>query len=150
MPHALTASTACLATTLPWGETAVVPSRRVAGVPSWMTTPRSRTTRRRPRASRAGCVASARAPAADVLLEDDDTQVGVVLVEKIGGPESGESASHDDHVGLDVLVQGRTVRARILRQRVAQPPAALLAGSQRIAGEVEVVGPRRHGASVAG
>ena len=54
--HALMASTACFARTEPRSVIATgPPSSRVTVVPSWMVTPRSSTTRRKPRARKAGC-----------------------------------------------------------------------------------------------
>ena len=102
-----------------------------------------------PPPARESPVASARTAAADVLLEDGDAEVGVALVQEIRGPQTCESAAHDDDVCLDVLVERWALGPRVLRKRVAQPPAPLVARREGEPGQVEAVGARPHGASLA-
>ena len=102
-----------------------------------------------PPPARESPVAPARTAAADVLLEDGDAEVGVALVQEIRGPQTCESAAHDDDVCLDVLVERWALGPRVLRKRVAQPPAPLVARREGEPGQVEAVGARPHGASLA-
>jgi hypothetical protein len=94
-------------------------------------------------------VATAGPSAADLLLEHHDAQPRVALMQEISRPEAAESPADDHDVGLDVPGEGRARHPWILRERVAEPPAALPARRERKAGQVEVVGASRHGASLA-
>src|SRR2546427_12807153 len=90
-----------------------------------------------PPSARKPAVAPAWPTATDVLFQDRDPEVGIGFGEKERCPQAGESASDDHDVRVDVLVERRAITARLSRPRFTEPPAALCAGRQRIAGEVE-------------
>ena len=57
-------------------------------------------------------VAPRRAEAADLFLEDRDTQVAVSAQELTRGPQTGEPATDDRHVDVQVVLERRTGRDR--------------------------------------
>ena len=81
-------------------------------------------------------VAPARSAAADVLLQDDDAEIGVGLGQEVSGPQPGESAADDHDVGVDIFGQRRAIGAVLLGQRLTQPPAALGARREGVSGEI--------------
>src|SRR6266704_2460291 len=92
-----------------------------------------------PPSAREAPVAAARTAAANVLLQHRDAEVRVPLHKPVGGPESRESATDDDDVGGPVGRKWRTRCSVFGGQRLAQPPAALRAGRQRRARQVEQI-----------
>src|SRR4029077_6216239 len=90
-----------------------------------------------PPSARKAAVATARAAAADVLLQDRYPQRGIGLGQEVGGPQPGETPADDDDIDVDVLGERRAIRSRLRGQSLTQPPASLGSGRQRVAREVE-------------
>src|SRR5947209_3049974 len=131
------ARTTCSERTAPWSVRTTAGRDRstsVTRVRSKMRTPRSSRRRRSPRANRdrqrvaqtllfaeqpgqrrkipprrreEPAVAPARAAADDVLLQHRDPKTRLALAEADRGPQPGEAAAHDAHVGDDVRLQWR-------------------------------------------
>jgi len=69
-------------------------------------------------------VATARAAAADVLLQQDDVDARIAVLQEVGRPHAGVAAAEDHDVGGRVRRERRTRLARIVRQRLFHPPSA--------------------------
>src|SRR5207247_5588130 len=69
-------------------------------------------------------VATARPPAADVLLQQYDVDARIALLQEVGRPHAAVAAAQDHDIGGRVRRERRTWVTRIVRQRFGQPPSA--------------------------
>ena len=81
-----------------------------------------------PRRRQEPTVAPARATPGDVLLDQGDAEPGLSFRELDRGPQPGEPAADDAHVGHEMLLERRRRLARIIGERLLQPEAARGAG----------------------
>ncbi len=66
-------------------------------------------------------VATARAAAEDVGLQEDDPQAGIAVEELVGRPQARESAAHDANVGGHPLGELRTGSSRVGGEGLLEP-----------------------------
>jgi len=85
---------------------------------------------RRP-GQRTTAVAPTRAGAADIRLDDDHIEFGVLFLEHDGGPQAGIAATDDADVGLGILPQGRAGFVGLIVQGLFQPERAHRASPER-------------------
>src|SRR5438093_4490945 len=69
-------------------------------------------------------VATARPPAADVLLQQDDVDARIALLQEVGRPHAGVAAAQDHDVGGRVRRERRTRLAWVPRGPLVHPPSA--------------------------
>ena len=68
-------------------------------------------------------VATARARAAEIAFDDDDVELRIFLLALNGGPQPGEAAADDAHIGCGVALQCRGERP-IMKQGLLDPERA--------------------------
>jgi hypothetical protein len=84
-----------------------------------------------PDAHREAAVATARAGAADLGLDEDDLERGLAPLERQRRPQPGEAAADDAHVGAKVALERAPGRAD---RGLAKPPAAVCGRARAGAG----------------